>query len=145
MKRNRFAKPVAYAAEFVLICSLLQPFRANAQSDATLQSQNAASANYQRTPDSLSPDDFVGLSYTAQQKAEIDKILQDTEMRKGAVTKDEKLTQDQKDAMLSGYTRLAYGAVFRVLSPEQQAQVRKKILARRAADHAPQKRVPPAN
>jgi hypothetical protein len=84
--------------------------------------------------------DFAGLSYTDDQKAAIDKIHRDSESRQETVLKDNKLTADQKDAMLLGYARLEAGAIFRVLLPDQQRQVRKKILARQAADRAPQKR-----
>jgi hypothetical protein len=126
--------------------SLQQPARANNNSDGTVQSPDAAPPNNpQATVGPFSPDDFAGLSYTADQKAEIDKILRDTEFRKNVVEKAEKLTQDQKNAMLVGYSRLAYGAVFKVLSPEQQRQVRKRIIARRAADRAVQKRPPAPN
>ena len=38
--------------------------------------------------------------------------------------------------MLLGYTRMEYGEMFKVLTPEQQKQVRQKIHARRAADQA---------
>jgi Spy/CpxP family protein refolding chaperone len=88
----------------------------------------------------LPPNDFDGLNFTDEQKAEIDKIHRETESYKSIVAKDDKLTPDQKDAMLYGYTRLEIGRTFKVLTPEQQKEVRKRILARRAADQsAPQK------
>jgi hypothetical protein len=82
------------------------------------------------------------LSYTDEQKAQIDTIRQDTKSRKEVVAKDDKLTADQKDAMLLGYTRMEYGRIYKVLSPEQQRQVRQRIRARRTADQAAQKKQP---
>jgi hypothetical protein len=35
--------------------------------------------------------------------------------------------------MLTGYTHLEYGAIFKVLTPEQQRQVREKVHAHQAA------------
>jgi len=145
MKSNRLAPSTAVVAGLALLCMLKQPARADRASQATVQTPNTPVHRPQPAGAPVSQDDFAGLNYTAEQKAEIEKILQDAEVRKNTVAKDEHLTQDQKDAMLIGYTRLEYGAIFKVLSPEQQMQVRKKILARRAADTAAQKRQPPAN
>ena len=86
---------------------------------------------------------FAGLKYTDDQKVEIDKIHRDAETRKAAVSKDEKLTQDQKDAMLLGYTHLEYSSIFKTLTPEQRRQVRDKIRARKAADQPAQKEQAP--
>ena len=86
---------------------------------------------------------FKGWTTPLNRKQQIDKIHRDTETRKAAVEKDEKLNQDQKDAMLSGFTHLEYGAIFKVLTPEQQKQVREKIRARKAADEAAQKKQAP--
>jgi hypothetical protein len=99
-----------------------------------------ASGGAQAKRDTLPPDDFAGLTYTDEQKAEIDKIRLDTKSRKAVVAKDEKLTADQKDAMLLGYTRMEYGRIYKVLSPEQQRQVRQRIRARRTADQTAQKK-----
>jgi Spy/CpxP family protein refolding chaperone len=86
---------------------------------------------------------FQELDYTPEQKAQIDKIHRDAETRRAAVAKDEELDQDQKDAMLAGYTHLEYGSIFKVLTPEQQRQVREKVRARKAAEQAAQKKQPP--
>ncbi len=84
-------------------------------------------------------DDFEGLDYTDEEKAQIAKIHQDSESKKAVVAKSEKLTPDQKDAMILGYTRLEYGEIFRVLTPAQQKVVRQKIAARKAANQASKK------
>jgi len=58
------------------------------------------------------------------------------------VRKDEKLTPEAKQAMLEGYQRLEIGQLFEVLTPEQQAEVRKKAQARRAEQQKKQNRPP---
>jgi Spy/CpxP family protein refolding chaperone len=88
-------------------------------------------------------DDFAGLTYTDEQKAKIDKIRQDTKQRMDIVKKDEKLSPEAKQAMLDGYQRLELGEVFKVLTPEQQKEVRKKAQARHAAEQQKQQNRPP--
>ena len=78
-------------------------------------------------------DDFAGLAYTAEQKAKIDQIRQTAKQRFDAVNKDEKLSPEAKAAMLDGYQRMELREMFEVLTPAQKAEVRRKALARRAA------------
>jgi Spy/CpxP family protein refolding chaperone len=141
MNNNRFAKTVAVAAGLIFLWAAPGLTRAQSASPRPAQTSKVASTA-QAKRDSLPPDDFAGLSYTDEQKAEIDKIRLDTKSRKAMVAKDEKLTADQKDAMLLGYTRMEYGRIYKVLSPEQQRQVRQRIHARRAADEAAKKKQP---
>jgi hypothetical protein len=94
--------------------------------------------------DSL-PDYFAGLNYTDDQKAEIARIRHDIDTRRGAVAKDNNLTQDQKDAMIIGYTHLENGEIFKVLTPEQRRQVRQRLLVHNATEQAAQKKRPSAN
>ena len=136
MTKNRIAESVAVAAALIFLFAVpdlaraqkAQPFAAPAPNGGLTRTQPQSSS----TPSS----DFDGLTYTNQQKAEIDKIHQDTEARKAVVAKDGQLSVDQKDAMLLGYTRMEYGQVFRVLSSEQQKQVRQKLTARKDAEQA---------
>jgi Spy/CpxP family protein refolding chaperone len=86
-------------------------------------------ARSQRTPST--EDDFAGLEYTDEQKARINQIHQDMKSRMDVVVKDEKLNADQRNAMLQGYGRMERAQVFKVLTPEQQKEVLKKIRARR--------------
>jgi Spy/CpxP family protein refolding chaperone len=60
------------------------------------------------------------------------------------VARDQKLTADQKDAMLLGYTRMESGRIYKVLTPEQRKEVNQRIRARRAAEQATQQKQPPA-
>ena len=142
MSKNRFAKPVAVAAGLIFLWAAPGLTSAQSASPRPVETSKVASTGAQAKRDSLPPDDFAGLSYTDEQKAEIDKIRLDTKSRKAVVAKDEKLTADQKDAMLLGYTRMEYGRIYKVLSPEQQRQVRQRVRARRAADQAAQKKQP---
>jgi Spy/CpxP family protein refolding chaperone len=142
MNTKRFAKSVAISTGLLFLFAVQG--RACAYSTPTDEAQTPTPAMPGPLNGSSSPAEyFQGLDYTPEQKAEIDKIHRDTETRKAAVAKDEKLTQDQKDAMLTGYTHLEYGSIFKVLTPEQQKQVREKIRARKAADEAAQKKQTP--
>ena len=145
MNKNRFAKPVAVAAGFIFLLAVPGLAYAGVAGLDAPPAPKAASPGAQPKGDSLPSDDFAGLNLTDEQKAEIDKIHRDTESRKSVVVKDEKLTSDQKDAMLLGYTHLGNGLIFKVLSSEQQRQVRQRIRARRAADQVEQKKQPPRN
>ncbi len=143
MNTNRFAKSLAVSAGFLLLFAV--PGLALAYSSPTggVQTPTPAMPGPQSDGSSSPAEYFQGLEFTPEQKAQIDKIHHDAEARKAAVAKDEKLSQDQKDAMLAGYTHLEYGSIFKVLTPEQQRQVREKIRARKAADQAAQKKQAP--
>jgi len=143
MKKNRFRKSVAIAAGFILLSAAL--IRAQSGSRSLARTQKVQSSEAHPKRDSLPTDDFAGLTYSDEQKAEIDKIRQDTKVRKDAVVRDEKLNTDQKDAMLQGYTRIEYSRIYKVLTPEQQMQVRQRMRARREADQAAQKKKSPRN
>jgi Spy/CpxP family protein refolding chaperone len=139
MNKNRFAKAVLVAAGCVFLCAV--PGLAGTQSaqPVAVQSPNVARPGTQPKKDALT-NDFAGLNYTDAQKAELDKIHRETESHKGMVVKDQQLTEDQKNAMLVGYTRMEYTQAFKVLTPEQQKQVRQRLLARKASDQAAQKK-----
>ena len=143
MKTNRFSRPVAVAAGLLLLFAVPWLARSQSASPGEPQTPMAALPGPQPNSSSSPAEYFEGLDYTPEQKAQIDKIHRDAETQKAAVTKDEKLTQDQKDAMLIGYAHLEYGSIFKVLTPEQQRQVRDRIRARKAADQAAQKKHAP--
>jgi Spy/CpxP family protein refolding chaperone len=145
MNKNRFAKPMAVAAGMILLCAAPSLTRAQSASPGPVQAPTAASQGAHAKAASLPADDFAGLNFTNEQKAEIAKVRLDTKSRKEVVAKDEKLTADQKDAMLLGYTRLEYGMIYRVLSPEQKREVSQRNRARRAADQAAKAKQAPPN
>jgi Spy/CpxP family protein refolding chaperone len=143
MNRNRFAERMAVAAGVFFLCA----------APGLAQTQNGPPSPVPTTPKPLPvvrpkkavrpTDDFAGLQYTDEQKAKIAQIQKDMKSRIDIVTKDEKLDADQKGAMIEGYERMERGQVFRVLTPEQQAEVRKKAHARNAAKQEEQKKKQP--
>jgi Spy/CpxP family protein refolding chaperone len=143
MNTNRFAKSLTISAGFLFLFAIQGLGRTYGAPAGGVQTPTPALPGSQSDNPSSPAEYFQGLEYTPEQKAQIDKIHRDTETRKAAVEKDEKLNQDQKDAMLAGYTHLEYSSIFKVLTPEQQRQVREKIRARKAADQAAQKKQAP--
>jgi len=140
MNKIRLAKPVAVVGGFIFLCAVPGLTRAQSAPPGPVQAPKVASSGAQVKRDSLPADDFAGLNYSEEQKTEIDQIHRNTKALMDAVAKDDKLTAEQKDAMLQGYKRLEYGRVYKVLTPEQQRQVRQKILARRAEKQTAQAR-----
>lgn len=140
MITNRFAKSLALAAGFLFLFAVPGQARAYSTPAGGVQTPAPAMPGSPAESSYNPAEYFEGLEYTPEQKAQIDKIQHDAEMRKAVVVKDQKLDQDQKDAMLAGYTKLEYGAIFKVLTPEQQRQVREKVKAHQAA----MKKNPPA-
>jgi Spy/CpxP family protein refolding chaperone len=143
MNRKRFARKVAVAAGFFFLCTAPEPARgqSNTPSPESTPPKPPPVARTQRVPSK--GDDFAGLKYTDEQKEKIQKIHQNFKSRRDVVVKDEKLTADQKEAMLEGYVRMERDQVYNVLTPEQQKEVRQKIQARRAAEQEAKKQSPP--
>jgi hypothetical protein len=140
MNKNRLAKPLAVVGGFFFLCAVPGLSRAQSAPPGSVQVPKVAASGAQVKRDSLPADDFAGLNYSEEQKTEIDRIHSNTKALMDAVAKDDKLTADQKDAMLQGYKRLEYGRVYKVLTPEQQRQVRQRIQARRAEKQTAQAR-----
>jgi len=136
MNKNRLAKPVAVVSGFIFLCAVPGLTRAQSAPPGTAQAPKVASSGTQVKRDPLPADDFAGLNYSQEQKTEIDQIQRSTKALMDAVVKDDKLTADQKDAMLLGYKRLEYGRAYKVLTSEQQRQVRQRIQVRRAEKQA---------
>ncbi len=88
-------------------------------------------------------EDFAGLQYTDEQKAKIREIHEDIRASMDAVVKSEQLSPEQKGAMLQGYAHMERGRVYKVLRPDQQSEVRKKALARRAEAHKADEKTQP--
>ena len=143
MNTIRFAKSIAITAGLMILSATPWSVRADSAAHGALQTPTPASRGVQPTTNSALNDDFAGLVYSDEQKAEVAKIHSESERRKGMVAKDDKLTPDQKDAMLLGYTRLEYGEIFKVLTPIQKKLVRSRMQARREADQATRKKQQP--
>jgi Spy/CpxP family protein refolding chaperone len=145
MNNFGFAKLAAAAAGIIFALAAPVLVYADNSQNSAVQASKAAPPMNQLKADSLPQDDFAGLNYTDEQKAKIDKIHWETEAHKAAVVNAPNLNDDQKNAMLLGYTRMEYGSIFQVLSPEQQKQVRQKMNARKAAAQAEQRKQHPLN
>lgn len=144
MNYNRFAKSLTIAAGLFLLLATQGPARADSARPGGLQVPSPASSRPLPKSDSL-PDYFAGLNYTDDQKAEIAQIRHNMDTRRDAVAMDDRLTRDQKDAMILGYTHLENGEIFKVLTPEQRRQVRQRLQARGATDQSAQKKQPRAD
>lgn len=131
---NRFAKEVAVAAGFVFLCVAPGLSRAQSTPPSPLQAPYMASPVVRPRKVTPPADDFAGLAFTAEQKAKIAEIQKNMKTRMDTVVKDERLSPEQKEAMLDGYRRMERAQVYNVLTPEQQLEVRKKILADRAVE-----------
>jgi Spy/CpxP family protein refolding chaperone len=134
MNNNRFAESVATAVGIILLLAATGSARAQNAKPVAVPAPNEALPGAQPRSSHSLADDFSGLNYTDEQKAQIDKIHRDEQSQKEAVAKDAKLTADQKDAFIEGYTRLEYGQIFRMLTPEQRRQARQKMLAQRTSN-----------
>jgi hypothetical protein len=79
-------------------------------------------------------DAFAGVKLTDDQKAQIDQIHQEMKTRMDTVTHDGGSAEWQKSAMIEGLQRMERRQLFQILTPDQQAEVRKKVLTARAAE-----------
>ncbi|MDR3735594.1 MAG: hypothetical protein P4L10_08670 [Acidobacteriaceae bacterium] len=86
--------------------------------------------------------DLADLSLTEAQKEKIEQIRLTMKSRKDAVINDAKEDADQKNAMLEGLQHLEIRQILEVLTPEQLSEVRKKVMARRAAEQEQSKTHP---
>lgn len=139
MNKNRVAKSLAVAAQFMVF--IAAPGLTPTQSHAPQAQQPSSMSRTQADPYA---DAFAGLTYTDEQKEAINKIRQDIASRKATVMKDGKLTNDQKDAMLTGYLRIEYGLIYKELTPEQKKQVATRMHAHRASNQAAEQTHAPA-
>jgi len=141
MKKNRHTKRVATGLLFLCVMPGLTRAQSSTPGPMPAPPKAARVSRPKRVPSKA--DDFAGLNLTDDQKAQIDQIHQGMKTRRDAVVKDEKLTADQRDAMLEGYERMERGQVFKLLTTEQRKEVRERIRARHAAEQVEQKKQPP--
>jgi Spy/CpxP family protein refolding chaperone len=144
MNKNRIAKRVVVAFGFLFLSSAPAPTSAQSNPPGAGPTPHVASPTARPKKDTPPTDYFAGLTLTEDQKAKIGEIRQNAKSRVDAVVKNEKLSPEQKDAFLSGYRRMENSEIFKVLTPEQQAEVRKRMRSQRAAEQQQQKRAVPA-
>jgi Spy/CpxP family protein refolding chaperone len=143
MNKNRWVKRAAVSAGFFFLCAAPKLTRGQSGLPGPGQRPRPA-ASAARTKKAAGPlNDLAGLKFTPEQQAQIDQIEQDFKTRMDTVGKDDNLNKDQKDAMLQGLQRMESGEIFKVLTPEQQKEVRQKVLARRAAAKEEQEKQSP--
>ena len=129
MKKNRFARRLVAGAGLFFLCAV--PVLTLAQSAPPAPVQTPLNTTRPiRTKKPGPMDDFAGLNYTDDQKARINQIHEDFKARMDKVVQDDKLSPEQKGAMLQGFQHMERGEVYKVLTREQQIEVRKRILAR---------------
>ena len=144
MNKNRFARQLVVAAGLFFLSAAPGLTRAQSSPPVPLRAPRMVSPAPRPKGDTGPVDDLAGLKFTDDQQAKIDQIHQNMKLRMDTVVKDEKLTKEQKGAMLEGLERMERGQVYRVLTPEQLKEVRKVMLARRAAEQeTKQKPSPP--
>jgi Spy/CpxP family protein refolding chaperone len=145
MNQRRLAKPVFFAAGLFFLFTV--PALTRAQSSppppTAIPHKTSPTARAKKAP--VATDIFAGLQYTEDQKAKISKIHQDMKSRMDAVVEDDKLSPEQKDAFLQGFERMERGEVYKVLTPEQKMEVRKRLQALRqeAQKDLEKKKLPP--
>jgi len=140
MNQNRLATRVAVVAGIFFLCAAPGLTRAQNSPPSPLPPPHRASPAARLKRDIRPPDYFVGLKFTDDQKVKIDEIHQKMKLRTDAVVNDQKLDADQKGAMLEGLRRMENGQVFKVLTPEQQKEVRDRIRAQHAAEQEARKK-----
>ena len=84
-----------------------------------------------------------GLNLTDDQKAEMKKIHESTRSQLDGVKKDNSLTADQKEAKIHQLRHSARMQMVKLLTPEQQQQMRANVRALRASRREKQQQRPP--
>jgi hypothetical protein len=138
MNKNRFAKRMAAATGYFFLCAAPGLTRAQSSPPSPAPTPRKTSPAVRPKKSTPPADDFAGLQYTDEQKAQIDQIHQDMKSRMDAAAKDEELTAAQKSAMFAGYQRMERSQVFKVLTTAQRKEIMRRARARQAAEQAEQ-------
>jgi hypothetical protein len=129
MIMNRLAIRATAVAEFLFLSAAPGLMRAQVTQPAVVQPPRMVSPAARPMRDTRITDEFAGLKFTGEQKAKIDEIHRRTATRKDVVVKSEKLDADQKEAMIAGLGRMERSEIAKLLTPEQQREVLKKVRA----------------
>jgi hypothetical protein len=132
MNWNRFAVRVTVVAELFFLSAAPGLARAQGGNPGLVKTTHVDLPVGRPTRDTRATDDFAGLKFTDDQKAKIDEVHQHMATRKDAVIKSDKLNADQKEAMVAGLGRMERGQIVKLLTPEQQTEVLKKVRAEHA-------------
>lgn len=126
MKLKTVAKLLFLCAAPAIVC-------AQGSQSPVLQSPRMVAPTAGPMRDPRSTDDFAGLKYTDEQKAQVDEIHRRMTARKEGVAKSTDLKSDQKDAMIAGLGRMERGEIVKLLTPEQKKEVLRAHAAQVAA------------
>ena len=137
MSKIAFVKTVVAAGALLFLCAapelvVGQSIQGQSSQPGALPPAPIKSGLAPRGKSAAPPDLLEGLTLTDDQKAKIDRIREETKSRVAAVTNDKKLSPEAADAMRRGYQRFENVKILKVLTPEQQQEVRKRIAAWRA-------------
>ena len=137
---NRIARRATVVAELLFLSA--SPGLAHAQraNPALMQTEHMVSPGVRAAQDTRATDDLAGLKFTDDQKAKIDDVHQHMAIRKDAVIKSDQLNAEQKEAMIAGLGRMERGQIVKLLTPEQQREVLKKVRAGQPAAQGEDKR-----
>jgi len=133
MKLNRLAGALTTVAKLFFLCAAPAIVCAQGAQSAVLQSPRMVAPTAGPMRDARSTDDFAGLKFTAEQRAQVDEIHRRMTARKEVVAKSGDLQSDQKDAMIAGLGRMERGEIVRLLTPEQKKEVLKAHAAQATA------------
>lgn len=134
MNQNPFATRVGVVAGVFFLCAASGQVRAQSSPPAALPIPHMAPPAARAQRDIHPPDYFAGLKFMDEQKAKIDEIHRNMKLRRDAVVNDQKLDAEQRGSMLAGLRRMENGQIFKLLTPEQQTEVRERVRAQRAGE-----------
>jgi Spy/CpxP family protein refolding chaperone len=140
MNQSRFATRAGVVAGIAFLCAAPGLTYAQSSQPGAMPAPHMLSPAARARRDNRPPDYFAGLKYTDDQRAKIDEIHQKMKTRTDGVVNEQKLSAEQKDAMLAGLRRMENGQVFKLLTPEQQQEVRERIRAQHAAEQEARKK-----
>ena len=129
--RTRVGKRVLVASALLLLLAGPRLVGSQSNSSAAPSTQHPASPAAPARANTLPLD---GLKLTDDQKTRIAKIRQHVEARREAIIKNEALNQDRKETILQRLNLIETSEIFRVLTPDQQKEVQKRIMDQRAAE-----------
>jgi hypothetical protein len=127
MNLNRLAIRATAVAELFFLSAAPGLMGAQVTQPAPVQPPHMVSPAARPMRDTRMTDDFAGLKFTDDQKEKIDEVHQHMATRKDAVIKSDKLSSEQKEAMIAGLGRMERGQIVKLLTPEQFKEVLKKV------------------
>jgi Spy/CpxP family protein refolding chaperone len=130
MNWNQFAMRVVVVAQLFSLSAIPRLALAQVGRPALMPTSPMAAPAVLTTRDTRATDaDFAGLNFTDDQKAKIDEVHRHMALRKDAAIKSDSLNVNQKEAMIAGLSRMERGEIVKLLTPEQQRAVLKKVRA----------------